>query len=152
TMVWREGAADWRPLSQVLETGELHADLAMVETVTVAPRPSPAAGLSVPGPAPAPAEPIAPADAPKPAPPSPRARPTAPPRTARRPRPSPWLILRIVIPLVILAAFVAAGFFWWKAGEPARERQRSEAEIRSFSVPDRHLADEGLGLRLDLPE
>jgi hypothetical protein len=152
TMVWREGAADWRPLSQVLETGELHADLAMVETVTVAPRPSPAAGLSVPAPAPAPAEPIAPADAPKPAPPSPRARPTTPPRTARRPRPSPWLILRIVIPLVILAAFVAAGFFWWKAGEPARERQRSEAEIRSFGVPDRHLADEGLGLRLDLPE
>jgi GYF domain 2 len=146
TLVWREGATDWRPLSDVLETGEFHAELSLQETVTVAPRPSPAASLGPPPPAPA--EVAAPAEAPKPAAAT-RPRPAAPPRRARRPRPSP---LRIVVPLAILTALVAGAFLWWKAGEPARDRQRAEADIRNFGLPDRRFADDLLGLRLDLPE
>jgi GYF domain 2 len=147
TLVWREGATDWRPLSQVLETGELHAEVALMETVTVAPRPSPAAGMDLP-PTTRPEPAAAPPDAPKPnAAVRPRSAPT--PRTARRPRPSPW---RIVVPLVILAALVAGVRFWWKAGQPARDRQRAEAEIRSFGLADRRFADDLLGLRLEVPE
>jgi GYF domain 2 len=147
TLIWREGATDWRPLSQVLETGELHADVALVETVTVAPRPSPAAGMELPPPTrPEPA--VAPPEAPK-ANPALRPRSAPPPRTARRPRPSP---LRIVVPLVILAALVAGALFWWQAGQPARDRQRAEGEIRSFGQADRRFADDLLGLRLDVPE
>jgi hypothetical protein len=147
TLVWREGAADWRPLSQVLETGELHAEVALAQTVTVAARPSPAAGMDPPSAAP-PEPALTPAEAPKPAPAA-RPRPATPSRTARRPRPSP---LRIVVPVVILAALAAGAFMWWKAGQPARDRQRAEAEIRSFGLPDRRFADDLLGLRLDVPE
>jgi hypothetical protein len=147
TLVWREGATDWRPLSQVLETGELHAtEVAFAETVTVASRPSPTAPADLPPSAPSPA--ATPAEAPRPAPAS-RPRSASPPRTARRPRPSP---LRIVVPVVVLAALGAGAFVWWKAGEPARDRQRAESEIRSFALPDRRFADDLLGLRLDLPE
>jgi hypothetical protein len=143
TLVWREGATDWRPLSQVMETGELQAEVALEETVTVAQRPSPAAELESPPPAPA----AAPLAAAKPA--TPRPRPTGPSRTARRPRPSP---LRIVVPLLLLGGVVAGGYLWWKSGQPARDRQRAEAEIRRFGLPDRGFADEALGLRLNLPE
>jgi len=140
TLVWREGATDWRPLSQVMETGELHAEVALEPTVTVK-RPPPAAGHETPPTAAAPAESPKPVAAPRP-------RPAGPSRTARRPRPSPW---RIVVPIAILAALVAGGYAWWMAGRPARERQRAEAFIKSFGLPDRRFADELLGLRLDLP-
>jgi hypothetical protein len=60
--------------------------------------------------------------------------------------------LRIVIPLVILAALVAGGMLWWRAGQPARERERAEAGIRAYALPDRNYSDELLGLRLDVPE
>ena len=141
TLVWREGATDWRPLSQVMETGELHAEVALEPTVTVA-RPSPAAAPETPcgrrGSRPNRRSPSGRS----------RPRPAGPSRTARRPRPSPW---RIVVPVAILAALVAGGYAWWTAGAPARERQRAEAEIKSFGLPDRRFADELLGLRLDLP-
>jgi hypothetical protein len=139
TLVWREGATDWRPLSQVMETGELHAEVALEPTVTVAARPSPAAAPEMPPLA------VAPAESPKPVA---RSRPAGPSRTARRPRPSPW---RIVVPAGILAALLGGAYVWWTAGAPARERQRAEAEIKSFGLPDRRFADELLGLRLDLP-
>ncbi len=143
TLVWREGATDWRPLSQVMETGELQLEVALEETVTVAARPSPVAEPDSP--------PAGPAEAPAPAarPAAPRPRPAGPSRTARRPRPSP---LRIVVPLVLLGVVVGGGYVWWKGGQPARDRQRAEAEIRGFGLPDRGFADEALGLRLDLPE
>jgi GYF domain 2 len=146
TLVWREGTSDWRPLSQVIETGELQAEVALVETVTVAPRPSPAAGLrQVPA---ATAAAVVPAEAPRSTAPGPRVA-ASPPRTARRPRPSPW---RIVVPVAILAGLVGAAFLWWTAGQPARDRQSAEAEIRRFGLPDRRFADDVLGLRLDVPE
>jgi GYF domain 2 len=146
TLVWREGASDWRPLSQVLETGELHAGGVIEETITVAARPSPAAETSAPPTVASPAPMASPAGS-KPA--SPRPRPVGPIRTARRPRPSPW---RIVIPVVLLVALVGGGYFWWKSGQPARDRQRAEAVIRSFAQPDRSFADDALGLRVDLPD
>jgi GYF domain 2 len=146
TLVWRDGTSDWRPLSQVLDTGELHAEEGLVETVTVAPRRSPAAGMGLPPTAPP--EPVGPAEGPKPAATA-RPRSASPPRTARRPRPSP---LRIVVPVALLAALVAGAFFWWKAGQPARDRQRALAEIRSFGLPERRFADDPLGLRLELPD
>jgi hypothetical protein len=147
TLVWREGASDWRPLSQVMETGDLQVEAAVEETVTVAARPSPAAAPSAP-----PSAVVSPAAVPSPAPShpaSPRPRPTTPGRTARRPRPSPW---RIVVPVALLAGLVAAGSFWWKSGQPARDRQRAEAEIRSYAVSDRTYVDEPLGLRVELPD
>jgi hypothetical protein len=151
TLVWREGATDWRPLSQVLETGELQAEAALVTTVTVAPRPSPAAGMDPSPTAPPEAaspEAVGAAEASRPATPA-RTRATSPPRTARRPRPSP---LRVVLPLAIVAAILAAAFFWWKAGQPTRDRQRAEGEIRTFGLPDRRFADDLLGLRVDVPD
>ena len=144
TLVWREGATDWRPLTEVLETGELLAEVALGATVTVAPRPSPAAP-AVPAAAPLPA--AAPGVV-RPATPV-RSHPAGPTRTARRPRPSP---LRIVIPLAIVAALLAGGLLWWRAGQPTRDRERAEAGIRAYALPDRSYADELLGLRLDLPE
>jgi hypothetical protein len=150
TLVWREGATDWRPLSEVIASGEIEAAVAQVDTVTVAPRPSPAAGVGPPPSAPqsASSDAVPAAEASRPATAA-RPRPAGPTRTARRPRPSPW---RIIVPLALLAAFVASAFFWWKAGQPSRDRQRAEAEIRSFGLPDRAFADDLLGLRLELPE
>jgi len=147
TLVWREGATDWRPLSQVMETGELQAEMALEETVTVAARPSPAAEVDSPPEAPAVDATVAATPTVRAA--SPRPRPAGPPRTARRPRPSP---LRIVIPLVLLGVVLGGAYVWWKGGQPARDLQRAEAEIRGFGLPDRSFADEALGLRLELPE
>jgi len=144
TLVWREGESDWRPLSQVLETGGVRTELVIEETVTVAPRPSPA---------PAP-EAAASAEAGKvlertAKQPAVRPRPAAGPvRTARRPRPSPW---RIVVPLVLLAAVLGGALLWWKLSQPARDRQRAEAEIRRYALPDRAFAEEALGLRVEAP-
>ena len=152
TLVWREGESDWRPLSQVLETGDVHTDLVVEETVTVAARPSPSAAFD-PAPAHAP-EAAASAEVGKALErtakqPAVRPRPAAGPvRTARRPRPSPW---RIVVPLVLLAAVLGGALLWWKLSQPARDRQRAEAEIRRYALPDRAFAEEALGLRVEAP-
>jgi hypothetical protein len=157
TLVWREGDADWRPLSQVLERGDAPTELVMEETVTVA-RPSPAASMepsvvpppesTTPAAAAAPAEggPALEKTAKQPAH---RSRPAVPVRTARRPRPSPW---RIVVPLVLVALVVGALVLWWKLTQPARDRERAEAEIQSYGTAERVFADDALGVRVELPQ
>ena len=78
-----------------------------------------------------------------------RARPAARPARRAAPRPSP---LRIVVPLAVLVGPRGRRLPVVEAGQPGRDRRRAEASIRSFGMPDRRFADEGLGLRLDVPE
>jgi hypothetical protein len=146
TLVWRDGGSEWFPLGQVLEASDLHTELVMEETVTVAKTPSPAA---TPGPAPA-----SPAEADKPLEktakqPVMRPRPVGPVRTARRPRPSPW---RIVAPLLAVVAVLGGVAAWWKLTEPSRNRRHAEATIRRYGTSERSFSDDAVGLRVDVPE
>lgn len=152
TLVWKQGDHDWRPLSQVIDTGEMKAAAA-----ADAPAPTVAMPVPVPSSVPAAAAPVTPAGAPAPAGDVGGAtvRASAPPRlrtdgrTARRPRPSP---LRILVPVLVLGALAAAAAYWWNRGQPERELRRAEANVRRYGTADRSYADEGLGLRLDVPE
>jgi hypothetical protein len=150
TLVWKQGDHDWRPLSQVIDTGEVKAVPAPAPTVAMPgpaahPAPAPATEGSASGAA---APPIDVGGATVKASAPPRLR-NAAPRTARRPRPSP---LRILVPVLVLGALVAAAAYWWNRGQPERELRRAEANVRRYGMPDRSYADEGLGLRMDVPE
>lgn len=149
TLVWKQGDHDWRPLSQVLDTGEILKKPVVDDGATLAARPSPFAEKTVI------TEPAAESPAPSEAAKKPesatvpmRARASGPVRTARRPRPSP---LRIVVPLVVLIGIVAALVFWWRSGQAERDRKQAEATIRSYGTADRQYADAGLGVEMGVP-
>jgi hypothetical protein len=160
TLVWKQGDHDWRPLSQVLDTGEIRAKPVVDDGATLAARPSPfadkapaadpvAVTVAMPAAHAAVAATAEPEAKPEGATVPMRVRPTSPGRTARRPRPSP---LRIVVPLVVALALVAGLVFWWRSGQAERDRREAEATIRAYAAAERQYADDGLGLQMGVPD